>query len=150
MRPEREPWAEHDPFLDDLKRYFRDVAAFEADGESDAENNRSRLAMACYDMLEKIGEEDTQIIEGVERLLPSGILGEFTMAELTLEYKLAPLRLLNQHQPECPLTLERLTPKRIETIFDQSLAGEAVAHEGCITGDELGSVACEHGLTCPM
>lgn len=148
MTPEREPWADYDPFLDDLKRYFQDVAELTADGE-DIDNNSSRLVLAFYDMLEKLELTDMHVIEKINSLLPKGGVEEFTLDALVLEYKLAPIRLMNQRQPDCPLPLEKLTPKRIETIFNLALAGEEIRHDDCSSGYDANSIACDHSLTCP-
>lgn len=147
---EHEPYVEHDPFSDALKTYLRDVQALEADGELELDNNRDRLKFAFYDLLDALGVPTETSIEKMNTVLPTADLEGAGISELALQYKLAPIRLLDQRQPDCPFPIELLTVQRIEKVFNLILAGEEIQHANCIDGSEEGSLMCEHALTCPM
>lgn len=147
---ESEPRVDHDPFSDGLLTYMRDVEAMKADGLEDIGNNRLRLKYAFSDLLEHLNVSPEVAIEKAETLIPSASHEELGLSELLMQYKLAPLRLLDQRQPDCPLALEDLTVLRIEKIFDYALAGEGMDHLGCPEGDIETSLSCPQNLTCPV
>ncbi len=150
MTPEREPQLEPDMFLDDLKRYMLDVMALEADGMDDIDNNRFHLAQAFDSMLERLGVTDLDVVEKLSMMLPLAVDDDLDLHDLVLQYKLAPLKLIDQNLLDPVLPLEVLTPQRIEAIFNHSLADEEEKHADCITGDEQGNFGCEQATVCPM
>lgn len=148
--PERGPEREQDVFLDNLRSYMHDVAALDAEGNEMIENNRIRLANSFDTLLENLGVPNEIAMTKLMSLLPLEQTGVLEPDELVLQYKVAPLRLLDQKQTDCALPLEKLTAHRIEMIFDVVLAGEEVRHGECITGEESDKLMCDHNLTCPM
>lgn len=149
MNPEFE-LSGYDPFQEALQKYMRDVGAFALEGESGYENNYDRIRYAFFDLLESVGVADDDAIVKMDELLPRFDGLDLGLDELGLQYKLAPLRLMHQLQPDCVLPLEKLTTDRIRTTFNLSLAGEQAVHNDCIAGGEGNQFLCRHALTCPI
>lgn len=147
---ESEPQLEPDMFSDDLKRYMLDVMALEADGMADLDNNRIRLTQSFDSLLERLSVEDMTALEKINTMLPVSVGRDLALPELVLQYKIAPLKLIDPQFPDPVLPLESLTPRRIEAVFNHVLAGEEVRHPDCITGDERGKLECERTEVCPM
>lgn len=150
---EYEPTEPYDPIIVNLTRYMRDVYSIKADMEieQDIKSINFRLAESLYDILELAGASYGATLDHLEAILPQATIEDIGVNELVSQYKLAPLRMLNQRTPGWVFPLERLTPLRIEKFYNFVLAGEETRHDmDCISGDEQAILLCDFALTCPM